>query len=198
MTWEKIRIFLPLRRSPSISAKAPAGCISIGNYWAAGSSGVLYFSRTRRTSMSVYFTKGKGWRYDFTLKGDRYTKSGYKTKTEARQAEANRREAILNPQEQIEDPTIPTDMAFLDLVNHRLDYVKAYNSERHYTDHIYLAKRWVKKWGTLKCSEITAARPVLCRPRRRRRGPHGFTAGCQFRCQRRPAGRNVLLRKGVR
>jgi integrase len=48
-------------------------------------------------------------------------------------------------------------MAFLDLVNQRLDYVKAYNSERHYTDHIYLAKRWIKQWGRLKCSEIMPA-----------------------------------------
>jgi site-specific recombinase XerD len=34
--------------------------------------------------------------------------------------------------------------------------VKAYNSERHYTDHTYLARRWVGKWGKLKCSEITS------------------------------------------
>ena len=46
-------------------------------------------------------------------------------------------------------------MAFLDLVNMRLDYVKAYNSERHYTDHIYLARRWAKRWEKLNCSEIT-------------------------------------------
>jgi len=46
-------------------------------------------------------------------------------------------------------------MGFLELVNKRLDHVKAYNSERHYTDHIYLARRWVKKWDRLTCSEIT-------------------------------------------
>ena len=46
-------------------------------------------------------------------------------------------------------------MSFLELVNRRLDYVKAYNSERHYTDHLYLAKRWVKLWGKLSCSDIT-------------------------------------------
>ena len=81
--------------------------------------------------MSAYFTKGKGWRYDFTLKGDRYTKSGYKTKTEARQAEANRREELKNPipvWEPEEQETL-TDTTFLELVNKRLDHVKAYNSE---------------------------------------------------------------------
>ena len=46
-------------------------------------------------------------------------------------------------------------MAFLDLVNFRLDHVKAYNSERYYEDLIYRARRWVKKWGKLECNEIS-------------------------------------------
>jgi integrase len=107
--------------------------------------------------MSTYFVKGKGWRYDFTLNGTRYTKAGFETKREAKQAEANQREEITNPTPIPEEPETPTDMAFLDLVNARLDYVKEYNSERHYTDHIYQAKRWVKKWGNFNCSEITPA-----------------------------------------
>ncbi len=37
--------------------------------------------------MSVYFIKGKGWRYDFILKGTRHTSTWFKTKTEAKQAE---------------------------------------------------------------------------------------------------------------
>ena len=41
--------------------------------------------------MSLYFVKGKGWRYDFTLSGKRYTKSWFKTKREARKAEARER-----------------------------------------------------------------------------------------------------------
>jgi len=106
--------------------------------------------------MSVYSIKGKCWRYDFVLQRIRYNKSGFKTKTEAKQAEAQRREEILNPKPQPEESATPTDMAFLDLVNKRLDHVKAYNSETHYTDHIYQAKMWVIQWGRLKCSEITA------------------------------------------
>ena len=102
--------------------------------------------------MSEYFKKGKGWRYDFTLKGARYTGAWFKTRNEAKQAEAKRKEEIRNPRPKEETPT---DMGFLELVNRRLDHVKAYNSRRHYTDHIYLARKWAKEWQDLKCSEIS-------------------------------------------
>jgi integrase len=46
-------------------------------------------------------------------------------------------------------------MGFLDLVNRRLDYVKAYNSESHYREYQYLAKRWLKEWHHCSCSGIT-------------------------------------------
>jgi integrase len=123
----------------------------------AGNLEVLCSSPERRTSMSCYFVKGKGWRYDFTLEGTRHTKGWFETKREARQAEANRREEILNPSEampaQIEETL--TDMAFLDLINLRLDYVKAYNSENHYKQYFYLARGWVKRWPDLSCSDIS-------------------------------------------
>jgi len=102
--------------------------------------------------MSVYSIKGKGWRYDFTLKGERYTRAWYKTKTEARQAELEKRKEVLNPQKGTQ---IPTDMAFLQLVSRRLDHVEAYRSRRYYKDYCYMAKRWVTQWGKLGCSEIT-------------------------------------------
>jgi len=76
--------------------------------------------------MSVYFVKGKGWRYDFTHKAQRYTETWFKTKTEAKQAEARQKEELTNPKPV---PETETDMAFLDLVNLRLDHVKAYKSE---------------------------------------------------------------------
>jgi len=103
--------------------------------------------------MSVYFTKGKGWRYDFTLTGTRYTQSGFKTKTEAKRAEAKRKEDIQKPKETTE---IPTDMGFLELLNKRLDFVKAYHSERHYSDYLYLARKWAELWCQFKCNKITA------------------------------------------
>ena len=101
--------------------------------------------------MSVYSVKGRGWRYDFTLEGTRHTEAWFKTKAEAKRAEARRKEEILNPTQQRETPT---DIGFLELVNRRLDYVKSYNSERHYTDHLCYARRWVKEWGRKDCSEM--------------------------------------------
>ncbi|MBM9512006.1 tyrosine-type recombinase/integrase [Desulfogranum marinum] len=103
--------------------------------------------------MSVYSNRNKRWRYDFTLKGIRYTEAGFKTKKEAQRAEAQRREIILNPAPIME---LPTDTDFFELVNERLDYVKAYNSERHYKEYLYMARRWAKEWQSYACSEITA------------------------------------------
>jgi len=103
--------------------------------------------------MGCYFKKGKGWRYDFILKGVRYTESWFKTKKEAQRAELKKKEELRNP------PPIQetrTDMGFLELVNIRLDYVKAYNSADHYQDYVYMARRWIKNWGKLACAELTA------------------------------------------
>ncbi len=47
-------------------------------------------------------------------------------------------------------------MDFLELVERRLDYVQSYNSERHYKDTVYMAKRWVKKWNGLTCKQVTS------------------------------------------
>ncbi len=104
--------------------------------------------------MSTYSVKGKGWRYDFTHRGIRYTKTWFKTKREANQAESRKREEVKNPKA---DQDKPTDIAFLDLVNKRLDHAKAYDSQSHYTTYKYLARRWVKDWGDLFCSQITQA-----------------------------------------
>jgi len=103
--------------------------------------------------MSVYSIKGKGWRYDFTLEGTRYTEAWFKTKTEARQAEAKRREELRNPKP---EPETPTDMDFLTLVNRRLDHIKNYNSTNHFKDVLYHSRRWIKKWNGLTCNEISS------------------------------------------
>ncbi len=102
--------------------------------------------------MSIYFKKGAGWRYDFILQGNRCTKAGFKTKAAARQAAAKKREEIENPPPVVETPT---DMAFLELINLRLDYVKAYKSHTYYLEHFYLAKRLVKIWGKMNCKDLT-------------------------------------------
>jgi len=107
--------------------------------------------------MSAYLVKRKGWRYDFTLNGTRHTEAWFKTKKEAKQAEGKRKEEILNPKPAMptETVTTPTVMDFLELVNKRLDHVKAYNSDWHYRAYRYMCKRWIKNWGNLLCIEIT-------------------------------------------
>ena len=100
--------------------------------------------------MSVYLVEGKGWRYDFTLKGTRHTETWFKTKREAKQAEAKKREEVKNPKSL--EILSEIDMGFLELINKRLDHVQAYNSKSHYGSYTYLAKRWVKNWGVLMSS----------------------------------------------
>ena len=101
---------------------------------------------------NVGLIKGKGYRYDFTVNGQRYTKTWFKTKTKANMAESERRKEVLEPPPSLETPT---DMGFLELVNRRLDHVKSYNSAKHYNDSRYLARRWTERWGGLTCAQIT-------------------------------------------
>lgn len=107
--------------------------------------------------MSVYFVKGKGkgWRYDFQMNKERHTEAYFKTKTEAKQAEAKRREEIKNPITKIRPEMTQTDMVFLDIVNERLDYLKDYKTEKYFNDTLYMAKRWVERWGSMYCGDIT-------------------------------------------
>lgn len=50
--------------------------------------------------------------------------------------------------------TTRTGMAFLDLVNRRLDFLKAYCSASHYEDIRYIAYKWVAMWGKLQAAVI--------------------------------------------
>jgi integrase len=97
--------------------------------------------------MSVYFVEKKGWRYDFMLKGERYTKTWFKTKREAKEAEQKKRTELNKP--------TSIDMDFLELLNLRLDEVKQRLSHEHYMDTFYHAKRWAKRWSSLNCAEIS-------------------------------------------
>jgi integrase len=54
-----------------------------------------------------------------------------------------------------ETPAIATDMAFLDLLNKRLDWVRKYRSITHYNCYISQSKRWIELWGDKLCSQIT-------------------------------------------
>lgn len=119
--------------------------------------------------MSVYFIKRKGWRYDFTHKGIRHTEAWFETKRAARQAEAEKRKEVKNPKTIVETPI---DMAFLDLVNLRLDHVKAYNSKRYYEDLIYRARRWARLWGKLDCNQISQVMITKFLIKRKKVSPH--------------------------
>ncbi len=126
--------------------------------------------------MSVYFVKGKGWRYDFTHKGTRHTETWFKTKTEAKRSEAEKRKEIKNPKPVQE---MPTDITFLDLVNLRLDHVKAYNSDEHFRTYLYLARRWITKWNDFNCDGISTA--VIQQHLLQRRKISAYTANKDLR-----------------
>ncbi|WP_054029994.1 tyrosine-type recombinase/integrase [Desulfatitalea tepidiphila] len=142
--------------------------------------------------MSVYSVKAKGWRYDFTLNGTRHTRGWFKTKGAARKAENERREEIVNPAPPpTQSETIQIDMAFLDLVNRRLDHVRAYNSEEHYRCYTYLARGWMKKWRHKMCCEIT--QQMIEEHLSQRRRISAFTANKDLRYLR--ATMNYGIRK---
>jgi integrase len=92
--------------------------------------------------------------YDFVLKSERYTSNYHKTKAEAKRAEAQRREELKNPKPNRDEVTA-TDMAFLELVNRRLDFIEVYRTPKYYRDNLRYMKAWIKVWGSLSCSEIT-------------------------------------------
>ena len=112
--------------------------------------------------MGVY-KKGNYWKYDFRFNDERYQESGFESKSEAKRAEKERRQELreagndkialllkaIQPQAEIRD--IP----FQVLLDRRLEYVRMYNSDRHLTDHMYLAKDWKRLWGSFNCSQIT-------------------------------------------
>ena len=141
------------RRPPSTFGKVHHGCIRTRRHWVAGSLEVLYFFHQRRTFMSIYSVKKKGWRYDFTLKGTRHTDQWFKTKREAKQAEVERRKEVLK---NIGSPIniIQTDMTFLELINKWLDHVQAYKSKEYYKTNRNMARHWVRLWGHVLCSEF--------------------------------------------
>ena len=137
--------------------------------------------------MSTYSIQGKGWRYDFTHHGARYTGTWFKTKNKAKEAEAKRKEEIQNPKQET-----PTVMGFLELVNRRLDHVKVYNSTSHYWNQLYKAKRWVKEWKDRNLDEISMdeIQAFIIR----RSNVSAFTANHELRCLR--ALFNFAIKRG--
>ena len=146
--------------------------------------------------MSVYSVKGKGWRYDFTLKGARHTEAWFKTKAKAKRAEAQKREELANPNQTVladQEGATSTGMAFLELVNMRLDHVKEHNSARHYEETRYMARRWVTKWGSKAATEVT--RSNLESYIKARRKVSAYSANKEIRYLR--SAFNFAIKKGL-
>jgi integrase len=101
--------------------------------------------------MSSYFVKSKGWRYNFILNGQRYSKCWFKTKAEARQAEAQKREELKNPTPEVETPT---DMAFSVLANQYLDHAKRKFAEKTYKYKVYVYQQFLVFAGDKATGEI--------------------------------------------
>ena len=101
--------------------------------------------------MSVYLEKKTGkYCYDFQHKKKRYLLGGFRTKKEGRAAEAALKEELKRSW-----AMYGTDMAFFDLVQKRMDWLKERRGKRLYRDTLYVARRWVKQWNGMLVSEVT-------------------------------------------
>lgn len=101
--------------------------------------------------MTIYSTR-HGFRYDFTVKGKRYTKSGFGTKREAAAAQAERRKAVKEGLRQ----AMLGDMGLFSMLNMRLDFMldRSY-SKSYYKNTRYAAQRALDYFGRVTCGQIT-------------------------------------------
>jgi len=103
--------------------------------------------------MSVYFNDRRGWyEYYFRLNKRPYTGAGFLKKRDALEAEAERKKELKKPPKKE-----VTDMGFLMLLESCLDHIKAYRTEKHYKDNVYMAKRWARRWKDKTIYDIAAA-----------------------------------------
>jgi len=84
------------------------------------------------------YREGRVWRYEFQLQGQRYTRSGFRTKGEAVAArEAHRKEV----KTQTLTDTV-SEPSFRDVANEYLDYSQRRFSEKNYKGKIYVYKQF--------------------------------------------------------
>jgi integrase len=110
--------------------------------------------------MSVYSIKGKGWRYDFIHQGIRHTEAWFKTKKEAKEAEAIKRRELKNPQspQQMAIPeveTTPTDMAFSELANDYLDHARRKFADKTYKYKAFVYRQFLAFSGDTPVSKLS-------------------------------------------
>lgn len=88
--------------------------------------------------MSIY-RHGKKWRYEFYKHGIRHRKSGFKTKSEAIEAEARARTTLKK-----------TSSDFMKLCSTRLEELKLKRTEKHFNENHTLIKNLIQRWNGKK------------------------------------------------
>lgn len=127
--------------------------------------GSLFFP-SRESSMSIYSVKGKGFRYDFMLKGEEVhgsmvqnekgrSGSRGKKKGGAGKSKTGNGGAVTERTSSIGDRGDQNRHNLLDLVNLRLDFISTYKTPSYYDDNRYLFKRLVRRWGRMSVDKIT-------------------------------------------
>jgi len=99
--------------------------------------------------------KGFRWYYKVSYNGRiHFSKCIYLSKAEAKRAEA---ELLSQLEERERNPNRDTEIFLFDLINERLDYIKANNRAKHYSEsHRYL-KKILGYFGNVSLQEITKA-----------------------------------------
>jgi len=98
-------------------------------------------------------SKGIRWYYKFSYLGKTYfSKAIYHTKQEASKAERYRYNEV---EERSRNINSNSEMELQDLINLRLDYVKAAKSSKYYRESRYYLKKLYNNFGNLSVKEIT-------------------------------------------
>ncbi len=99
--------------------------------------------------------KGLRWYFKFGHNGKtHFSKCIYLSKTDAKRAEI---ELLTELEDRERNPNKDIELPLFDLINERLDYVKANNSEKHYSESQRYLKVFLKYMGNVIIQDITKA-----------------------------------------
>jgi integrase len=96
------------------------------------------------------YKAGKVWRFDFMKNGKRHTGSGFKTKTEANEAEAKKRK-------ELKQARTTSDTDFKTIAYEYLDLAQRKFVTKTYKQKAFVLKSFVKHIGNLPIEQITAS-----------------------------------------
>lgn len=97
------------------------------------------------------YKAGKVWRFDFMMNGQRITESGFKTKSEAKEAEAKKRIAVKSQKMM----TSGTD--FKTVAYEYLDLAERKFAKGTYKQKVFVLKSFVEHIGNMDIDQITAS-----------------------------------------